>query len=156
MEALAQATYMSGTLIPLIALGIPLSPMAIGPANPLFNAPPVFTLQRNMHHLLSSSDFIWATLIGAVIASAITYFVTVKYSRQICAFVFKRIPHEAMLGLFFSLVLLLAYMDGGWINIAGVLLLGIVAGTLYRLGVNYGVLFMILYSAPWIIKQLAS
>lgn len=155
MEALAQATYMSGILIPLIALGIPLSPVALGPGNPLFNAPPVFTLERNMHHILSGSDFIWATLIGAVIASAITYFATVKYSRQICAFVFKRIPHEAMLGVFFALVLLLAFMDAGWINIAGVLLIGIVSGVLYRLGVNYGVLFMILYSAPWIVKTLA-
>jgi TctA family transporter len=152
---LAQATYFSGTLIPLIALGIPLSPMAIGPANPLFNAPPVFTLQHNMHHILSSSQFIWATLIGAVVSAAITYFVTVKYSKQICAFVFKRIPHEALLGLFFSLVLLLAFMDAGWINVAGVLLLGIVAGMLYRLGVNYGVLFMILYSAPWLIKTIS-
>ncbi|MBL4935884.1 tripartite tricarboxylate transporter permease [Clostridium sp. YIM B02515] len=155
MEALAQATYFSGTLIPLVALGIPLSPMSIGPANPLFNAPPVFTLQHNMHHILTNSDFVWATIIGAAVAATFTYFITVKYSRQICAFVFKRIPHEALLGLFFSLVLLLAFMDAGWINIAGVLLLGIVAGTLYRLGVNYGVLFMILYSAPWIIKTIA-
>lgn len=156
MEALAQATYISGTLIPLIALGIPLSPMAIGPANPLFKAPPIFTLENNMHHLLSTSDFVLATLVGSIIASIFTYYIAVKYSRQICAFVFKRIPHEAMLGVFFSLVLLLAFMDAGWINIAGVLLIGIVSGVLYRLGVNYGVLFMILYSAPWIIKNLAT
>ena len=152
MEALAQSTYMAGTLIPLIALGIPLSPVAIGPANPLFNAEPVYTLEHNMHHLLSTGDFIWATLIGAGIAAVFTYFIAVKYSRHICAFVFKKIPHEALLGLFVSLVLLLAYMDGGIVNIAGVLLLGIVSGVLYRLGVNYGVLFMILYSAPWIIQ----
>lgn len=155
MEALAQATYFSGTLIPLIALGIPLSPMALGPANPLFNAPPVFTLQHNMHHILTSSDFVIATVIGAAVAAAFTYYVTVKYSQQICAFVFKKIPHEAMLGLFFSLVLLLAFMDGGVVNVAGVLLIGIVAGVLHRLGVNYGVQFMILYSAPWITKILA-
>lgn len=154
MEALAQATYISGALIPLIALGIPLSPVALGPANPLFNAQPVYTLEHNMHHLLSNGDFVWATLIGATIASLFTYFIAVKYSRQICAFVFKKIPHEALLGLFFSLVLLLAFMDAGLINIAGVLLIGIVSGLLYRLGVNYGVLFMILYSAPWIIQRL--
>lgn len=155
MEALAQATYFSGTLIPLIALGIPLSPMALGPANPLFNAPPVFTLQHNIHHILTSSDFVIATVIGAAVAAAFTYYVTVKYSQQICAFVFKKIPHEAMLGLFFSLVLLLAFMDAGLVNVAGVLLIGIVAGVLHRLGVNYGVQFMILYSAPWITKMLA-
>lgn len=154
MEALANATYISGTLIPLIALGIPLSSVAMGPANPLFNAPPVFTLDHNMHHVLSTSDFVWATLIGSIIALTFTYFITVKYSQQICTFVFKRIPHEAILGLFFSLVLLLAYMDAGWINIGGVLLIAIMAGVLHRWGINYGIQFMVLYSAPWIVSHI--
>lgn len=154
MEALAQATYMAGTLIPLIALGIPLSPVAIGPANPLFMAEPVFNLDYNMHHALSGADFVIATIIGAGIAAIFTYFIAVRYARTICTFVFKRIPHEALLGLFLSLVLLLAYIDGGIVNMAGVLLLGIVSGVLYRLGVNYGVLFMILYSAPWLVSVL--
>lgn len=155
MEALANATYISGTLIPLIALGIPLSSVALGPANALFNAPPVFTLEHNMHHILSMSDFVWATIIGAIVALGITYFVIVKYSQQICVFVFKWVPHEAMLGLFFGLVILLAFMDAGWLNIGGVILIGLVAGLLHRWGINYGVLFMILYSAPWLISKLA-
>jgi hypothetical protein len=46
-------------------------------------------------------------------------------------------------------------MDGVIINIVGVLLIGIFSGVLYRLGVNYGVMFMILYSAPWIVKALS-
>ncbi|MRH44436.1 tripartite tricarboxylate transporter TctA family protein [Aquibacillus halophilus] len=154
MDGLTNAAYISGTLIPLIALGLPLSPMAIGPAHALFNAPPVFTPEHNMHHILSTSDFVWATLIGSVVALLITYFAIVKYSQQICAFIFKRIPHEAMLGLFFGLVLLLAFMDAGWINIGGVMLIGLVAGTLHRWGINYGVQFMVLYSAPWIISHL--
>jgi putative tricarboxylic transport membrane protein len=151
MEALAQSTYIAGTLIPLIALGIPLSPVAIGPANPLFNAEPVFTLEHNMHHLLTMGDFIWATILGAGIASVFTYFIAVKYSRKISLYVFQKIPHESLLGLFISLVLLLAYLDGGFVNIAGVLLISLVSGVLHRLGVNYGVLFMILYSAPWLV-----
>lgn len=155
MDALTNAAYISGTLIPLIALGIPLSPVAIGPANALFNAPPVFTLENNMHHMLSSGDFVWAVLIGAAVAIAITYFIIIKYAQRICAFVFKWIPHEAMLGLFFGLVLLLAFIDGGWINIGGVLLIGLVAGFMHRLGINYGVQFMVLYAAPWIISKLA-
>ncbi len=154
MEALAQATYIAGTLIPLIALGIPLSPVAIGPANPLFNAEPVFNLEHNMHHVLTQGDFIWATIIGAGIASVFTYFIAVKFSRNICLFVMEKIPHEAILGLFLSLVFLLAYMDGGFINIAGVLLIGLVSGLLHQLGVNYGVLFMILYAAPWLVNAL--
>ncbi len=155
MEALAQATYIAGTLIPLIALGIPLSPVAIGPANPLFNAEPVFSLEHNMHHVLTRGGFIWATIIGAGLASAFTYLIAVKYSRKICLFVMEKIPHEAILGLFISLVMLLAYMDGGFINISGVLLIGLVSGVLHQLGVNYGVLFMILYAAPWLLRVLS-
>ncbi|MRG85708.1 tripartite tricarboxylate transporter permease [Salinibacillus xinjiangensis] len=154
MDALTNAAYIGGTLIPLIALGIPLSPTAIGPANALFNAPPVYSLEHNLHHILSTADFVWATLIGAAVALLITYFVTVKYALPICKFVFRKVPHEAMLGLLFALVLMLAYMDAGWLNIGGVLLIGLVAGFLHRLGVHYGVQFMTLYAAPWIVNNL--
>lgn len=155
MEALANATYISGALIPLIALGIPLSSVALGPAHALFNAPPVLTYENNLHHILSFGDFFWASIIGVGISLVITYFIVVKYSTQICKFVFKWIPHEAILGLFLGLVLLLAFMDAGWINIAGVLLIGIVAGILHRWGINFGVQFMVLYSAPWLVSILA-
>lgn len=155
MEALANATYIAGTLIPLIALGVPLSPVAIGPGQALFNAPPVFTLEHNLHHILTMSDYLWSISIGVIIALGITYSLVVKFSEPICYFVFRWIPHEAILGLFFGLVLLLAYIDGSWLNIGGVFLIGIVSGFLHRLGVNYGVLFMILYSAPWLMGLFA-
>ncbi|WP_321385144.1 tripartite tricarboxylate transporter permease [uncultured Enterococcus sp.] len=154
MSALSHATYLSGVIIPLIALGIPLSPVAVGPANALFNAPPVFTLDNNIHHLLSRSEFIFSILLAAVIASIVTYFIAMKYAQQMTAFVLKKIPHEAILGLFIGFILLLAYMDAGLINIFGVLLVGIVCGTLNNMGVNYGVQFMILYAAPWITAHL--
>ena len=154
MDGLTNSAYLAGVLVPLIALGVPLSPTALGPGIALFNAPPVFTEDHNMHHILTTGDFIIATIIGATVAISLTYYVTIKYSQQICAFVFKYIPHEAMLGLFFGLVLMLAYMDAGWINIGGVLLVGLVAGVLHRWGVNYGVLFMTLYAAPWLVTKL--
>ncbi|SOC27770.1 tripartite tricarboxylate transporter permease [Brochothrix thermosphacta] len=153
MDGLAHSTYIAGILIPLIALGIPLSPVAIGPANPLFNAAPVFTADHNMHHVLSYGDFVWATLIGSIIGLGLTYFFMMKYATHISRFVFKYIPHEAILGLFISLVAMLAYMDGGLINIAGVALVAIVSGALSRLGVNYGVLFMAMYAAPWMLSK---
>lgn len=154
MSALSHATYLSGVIIPLIALGIPLSPVAVGPANALFNAPPVFTLKHNLHHLLSRGEFVFGILFAAVIASVITYFIAMKYARQMTAFVLKKIPHEAILGLFIGFILLLAYMDAGLVNVFGVLLVGIVCGTLNKMGVNYGVQFMILYAAPWITTHL--
>lgn len=154
MSALAQATYLSGIIIPLVALGIPLSPVAIGPGSALFNAPPVFTVDNNLHHMLSSGEFIVGILIGAIIAASITYYITNRFAGRISRFVLEKIPHEAIIGLFISLILLLSYMDAGLINIFGVLLIGITCGTLNKLGVNYGVQFMTLYAAPWIIEKL--
>lgn len=154
MSALAQATYLSGIIIPLIALGIPLSPTSIGPGSALFNAPPVFTIDNNLHHMLSRTQFVVAILIGAVIAVAITYYVANRFAGRISTFVLKKIPHESILALFISLILLLAYMDAGLINIFGVLLIGITCGTLNKMGVNYGIQFMTLYAAPWIIEKI--
>lgn len=151
MDGLTNATYISGTLIPLIAIGLPLSPMAIGPAAGLFNAPPVFTPENNIHHMLTIGEIMTATIIGAAVALGITFFVTIKYSTQICAIVFKYIPHEALIGLFAGLVVMLAYMDAGILNIFGTILIALVAGLLYRNGVNYGVMFMVLYAAPWLL-----
>jgi len=39
-----ESTYLAETLIPLVAFGLPLSPVAAGPAAALFNAPPVYTV----------------------------------------------------------------------------------------------------------------
>jgi putative tricarboxylic transport membrane protein len=155
MSALAQSTYLSGIIIPLIALGIPLSPTAIGPGSALFNADPVFSIDRNIHHLLNRTEFVFAILIGAIIACGITYVITNRYASKIASFVLYHIPHEAILGLFIALILLLSYMDAGLINVFGVLLIGVVCGTLNKMGVNYGVQFMTLYAAPWLIEQLS-
>lgn len=155
MSALAQSTYLSGIIIPLIALGIPLSPVSIGPGNALFNAPPVYTIDHNLHHLLSWGQSAGAIILGALIALSITYVVTNRYAGNISLFVLRRIPHEAILGIFISFILLLAYMDAGLINIFGVLLIGITCGTLNKMGVNYGIQFMTLYAAPWLVEKLA-
>ncbi|WP_071131668.1 tripartite tricarboxylate transporter permease [Enterococcus timonensis] len=154
MSALSHATYLSGLIIPLIALGIPLSPVAVGPANALFNAPPVFTLDHNLHHLLSRGEFVVAILMGAILAAVITYYIAMRFASKITLFVLQKIPHEAILGLFVAFILLLAYMDAGFVNIFGVLLVGIVCGTLNQMGVNYGVQFMVLYAAPFIAQHI--
>lgn len=151
MDGVTNASYISGTLIPLIAIGLPLSPMAIGPAAGLFNAPPEFTPEHNIHHLLTPVEMLIVSVIGAVIALLITYFIIIRYAQNIVRFVFKYIPHEALIGLFAGLVVMLAYMDAGFLNIFGTLLVAFVAGLLYKNGVNYGVMFMVLYAAPWLL-----
>lgn len=154
MNGVAHAAYLSGVIIPLLAVGIPLSPVAIGPAQALFNAPPVFSLDHNVHQLLSTGQFITAVVVGALLALVLTYVIAVRYSYQITYFVMRYIPHEAVLGLFIGFILLLAYLDAGVANIFGVLLVGVACGTLNKLGVSYGVQFMTLYAAPWIVQNL--
>ncbi len=153
MSSLAQATYISGITIPLIALGVPLSPTAIGPGSALFNAEPRFTVDKNLHHMLTRGEFALAIVLGSLIAVSITYFITNRYAGRISNFVLRKIPHEAILGLFISFIVLLSYMDAGLINVFGVLLIGFTCGSLNKLGVNYGVQFMTLYAAPWIIGK---
>ncbi len=155
MSALAQTTYLSGIIIPLFALGIPLSPVAIGPGNALFNAPPVYGLENNLHYQLSRTEFVVATLIGAIIAVTLVYILIHRYAFKITNFIMRRVSHEAVLGLFVAFILLLAYMDAGLINVFGVMLIGITCGALNKLGVNYGVQFMTLYAAPLIIQTLS-
>ncbi|WP_022867874.1 tripartite tricarboxylate transporter permease [Schaalia vaccimaxillae] len=155
MSSLTHSTYLAGVIIPLVALGIPISGVSAGPAGPLFEAPGVFSVDKNIHHLLSMPQFIVATTLGAMVAVVITYVVAVRWSSQITHFVMRRIPHEAVLALFTSLILVLAYIDAGIPNMFGVLLVGIVCGSLNRLGVSYGVQFMTLYASPGIIGWLA-
>ena len=156
MSALTHSTYLAGVIIPLVALGFPISGVSAGPAGPLFNAPPVYSLENNLHHLLQLPEFILAVTVGALLSVVITYVIAVRWSSQITYFVMRRIPHEAVLALFTAFILLLAYIDAGIPNIFGVLLIGVVCGALNRLGVNYGVQFMTLYAAPGIIATLAS
>ena len=158
MSALTHSTYLAGVIIPLVALGFPVSGVSAGPAMPLFEAPPVYDLDNhnNLHHQLQMPGFIAAVALGALVSVAITYIIAVRWSSQITYFVMRRIPHEAVLALFVAFVLLLAYIDAGVPNIFGVLLIGVVCGALNRLGVNYGVQFMTLYAAPGIVKALAT
>lgn len=157
MNGIAHATYLSGTIIPLLAIGLPLSPVSIGPAQALFSAPPVFTTTPeivNIHSLLSTQQFVIAVVFGALLALVLTYIIAVRYSYQITRIVMQRISHEAVLGLFIGFILLLAYLDAGVMNIFGVLLVGVACGTLNKLGVSYGVQFMTLYASPWIVQNL--
>src|SRR5699024_4386413 len=66
MNGVTESTYIAETIIPLVAFGIPLSPVALGPAQALFNAPPVFTADpvHNLHNLMQPIDFLVYGLFG--------------------------------------------------------------------------------------------
>ena len=158
MSALTHSTYLAGVIIPLVALGFPVSGVSAGPAMPLFEAPPVYDLEghNNLHYQLHMPGFIGAVALGALVAVVITYVIAVRWSSQITYFVTRRVPHEAVLALFTAFIMLLAYIDAGIPNVFGVLIIGVACGALNRLGVNYGVQFMTLYAAPGIVAALAA
>ncbi len=155
MSSITQSTYLSGIIIPLFALGIPLSPVSLGPGAALYQAMPRYDLTNNLHYSLSFNDFILACLIGTLVAGILSYLLILKFAPNITKFVLNKIPHEAVLALFVVFTGLLAYMDAGIINVFAVILIAIVSGSLNEKGVNVGVQFMTLYASPIIIDLLS-
>jgi TctA family transporter len=149
-----ESTYIAETLIPLIAFGLPLSPVAAGPAAPLFNAPPVFetnpdggTINNISTHLTTLDFFIFA-LLGAVCAVAIAYPFAMRYAHVAAKFVVTKVSHEAIIAAFVGLVVVVSLWEGGLLGLMVVTAVGLVGGMLIRLvKVHAGVLFMGYYVA---------
>ncbi|UPG74715.1 tripartite tricarboxylate transporter permease (plasmid) [Roseomonas gilardii subsp. gilardii] len=165
-NGVTEATYIAEALIPLIAFGLPLSPVAAGPAAPLFNAPPVFTINsatgeiHNLHTMMSPWQFLGYGIIAVILAALIAYPFAMNYARSAAAFVSYRLSHEAIIATFVGLVLVIGVWEGGLLALMVILAVGLVGGTLYRvLGLNTGVQFMCYYAAvltvPGIVKLIA-
>ena len=157
MNGVTESTYIAETIIPLIAFGIPLSPVAIGPASPLFNAPPVFTVDpvNNLHTYLTSLEFFIFGLIGITVASLIAYPFSMNYARKASVLVMKYISQEAIIAMFIGLACLLAYYEAQLVGIVLTFTVATVGGLLNRiLGVGAGVQFMVFYASSWIVLQL--
>lgn len=151
MNGVTESTYIAETIIPLVAFGIPLSPMALGPAAALFKAPPVFTIDHNLHHIMSSWDFFLYGAIGLVIGALIAYPFVMNYSRKATVFIMKYVSQEAIIGMFMAIVSVIAFYEGGVTGILVTFTVAVVGGLLNRvLGVGSGVQFMIYYSSAWI------
>ncbi|WP_325950284.1 tripartite tricarboxylate transporter permease [Pseudomonas putida] len=153
-NGVTESTYIAEALIPLIAFGLPLSPVAAGPAAPLFNAPPRFSVSdatgqvNNLHSLLTSWEFLGYGMLSVVIAAMVAYPLTMRYSYQAALFVAKKISHEAVIATFTALILIVGIWEGGVLGVFVILTLGIFGGMLSRfLGVNVGVQFMGYYIA---------
>ncbi len=162
-NGVTESTYIAEALIPLIAFGLPLSPVAAGPAALLYNAPPRFTVDaatgavNNLHNLLTPFEFLVYGLIGVAIAALIAYPFAMNHARSAAAFVSRYVSHEAIIGTFVGLVLVIGLWEGGLLALGVILTIGLVGGLLYRIiGFNTGVQFMGYYAAllsvPAIVK----
>lgn len=153
-NGITESTYIAEALIPLIAFGLPLSPVAAGPAAPLFNAPPVFTVGgngvegHNLHHILSNWEFLGYGLLSVLLASIVSYPFAMNYARKAALFVSRYISHEAIIATFVGLILVISLWEGGLLGLLVILTVGLTGGLLSKhFGFNTGCQFMGFYMA---------
>lgn len=153
-SAVSNATYIGELLIPLVAFGLPLSPVALGPAAPLFNAPPRFSSDpiNNLHSLLSTPEFLIYGFLGILCGASIAYILSVKYARKWTEVIFKGISHEALIGSFLGLICMLAFYEAGILGICIAITVGLFGGIMHNIfGVHTGIQFMAYYASAWIV-----
>lgn len=148
MNAVSNSAYLAGFMISLLVFSFPISPAALGPGKVFFQDSPL----PDAFQVISLSSSLVAILIGVVVALSLTVFLSLKYSSKMTEIVFKYISHETVLILLMSLVFLLVFLEAGILGVFIIILVGIISGFLNKKGVNYGVQFMILYAAPFIIS----
>lgn len=156
MNGVTEATYIAEAIIPLIAFGVPLSPVALGPAAPLFNAPPVYQSQptvHNLHTLLSTADFLVFGLVGVICAAIIAYPFSMNYARRASAWVLRYVSQEAIISMFAGLIVVLSYSEGGMTGVGIAVTIAMFGGVLNRyFGIHTGVQFMTYYASGWIVS----
>lgn len=161
-----ESTYIAETLIPLIAIGLPLSPMAASVAQPLFNAPPVYTIDaesgatNNLHDMLEPWQFLVFGLFAVVLALLITYPFAMTQAHRAAKWIMQKVSHEAIIGAFAGLIMVICLYEGGLVALFVTLTVGLVGGMVNRLfAVHTGVQFMAYYvavlSVPGIIALFA-
>lgn len=149
-----ESTYIAEALIPLIAFGLPLSPVAAGPAAPLFNAPPVFTTDSetgqidNLSTALSTTEFLLYGLLAVAMAAVIAYPFAMNFAHRAATLVVRHVSHEAIIAAFAGLVVVVSVWEGGLLGLLVTLTVGVVGGLLVRFfAIHAGVLFMGYYVA---------
>lgn len=149
-----ESTYLAETIIPLVAFGLPLSPVAAGPAAALFNAPPVYSVNagngavQNLHSMMSSWQFLVYGLLGVLIAALVAYPFAMRYARAASAWVITHVSHEALIGAFAGLIVVVSWYEGGVLGLVTALTVGMLGGLCNRaFGMNAGVQFMSYYTA---------
>lgn len=158
MNGVTEATYIAEAVIPLIAFGVPLSPVALGPAAPLFNAPPVFQSaepMHNLHTLMGVGDFLLYGFIGIVCAAVVAYPFAMNYARKASSWVLRVVSQEAIISMFSGLIVVISYSEGGWTGVGIAVSIALFGGILNRyFGIHTGVQFMTYYASGWIVSKL--
>jgi hypothetical protein len=157
MNATSESTYIAEILIPLVAFGLPLSPISLTVGLPLFNAPPVYSTDpiSNLRTLLTPLQVGIYGLLAVLVASVITYPIVMRYARSASEWVMRRVAQEAALAMFAGLVIVISYYEGGPIGMAVAVTVGVLGGTLNKAtGFDIAAQMMSYFAAPWVVKTL--
>lgn len=149
-DAVSNATYIAELIIPMLAFGLPLTAVALGPAFPLFNT-------INLHDYLKLSDYILFSIIGVIGGAMFAYPVSIHKARKWTEAMFRHVSHEAMIGAFVGLVCMLSFYEAGLFGIIVTICVGLFGGILSNLfQVHTGVQFMGYYASTFIVTQLSA
>lgn len=155
-DSTSNATYIAGLIIPLLGLGgVAVGGVAAGPAAPLFACAPRFEIGNNLAQMLSIPDYILFGIIGLVGGALVAYPIAMHKARSWTELMLRAISHEALIGAFCGLVVMLAFYEAGILGVFLALTIGLVGGFLHTVfGVHTGVQFMTYYASGWIVTQL--
>lgn len=155
-DSTSNATYVAGFIIPLLGLGgVAVGGVAAGPAAPLFACAPRFEIGNNMAQLLTIPDYILFGLIGLIGGALVAYPIAMHKARSWTELMLRSISHEALIGAFCGLVVMLAFYEAGILGVFLALTIGLVGGFLHTVfGVHTGIQFMTYYASAWIVTQL--
>ena len=157
-DSTSNATYIAGLIIPLLGLGgVAIGGVAAGPAAPLFSCLPRFEVGNNLSQLLTIPDYIIFGIIGLIGGALVAYPIAMHKARSWTELMLRAISHEALIGAFCGLVVMLAFYEAGILGVFLALTIGLVGGFLHsEFGVHTGVQFMTYYASSWIVTQLLS
>ena len=152
------ATYLAGLIVPLLGLGgVAVGGVAAGPAAPLFVCLPRFDVGNNLAQMLTIPDYILFGIIGVIGGALVAYPIGMHKARSWTELMLRAVSHEALIGAFCGLVVMLAYYEAGLLGVMLALTIGLVGGFLHTVfGVHTGIQFMTYYASAWIVTNLLS
>lgn len=151
-DSTSNATYIAGLIIPLLGLGgVAIGGIAVGPAAPLFVCTPIFEIGNNLSQLMDIPSYILYGIIGLICGTVVAYPIAMHKARSWTELMLRVVSHEALIGAFCGLVIMLAFYEAGLLGIFLALTIGIVGGFLHtEFGIHTGVQFMTYYASSWI------
>jgi putative tricarboxylic transport membrane protein len=98
--------------------------------------------------MLNYWEFLGYGMLAVLLAALVSYPFAMNYAHKAAAFVSRKLSHEAIIGTFIGIVLVIGVWEGGLLGLLVIVTMGLLGGLLYRnIGFNMSVQFMGYYAA---------